>query len=533
MTSSKLPPGSPLIDPNTLIGCSMSRRMFTGGLLAGGLATMMAPGLGYAQAVETPKRGGSVKLALVQQTSTDTFDSARYDKGNDYIRGTSVYSYLTTIDRGGAPQPEVATQWEPNADATVWNFKFRQGITFTDGSALTAKDIAFSIMRHKDPAVASTAKQLVGNIQSVDPDGTDGFTVKLATPDVDLPILVGLFQFALVKAGTTDFSKPIGTGAFTVEDFQPGLRTVLVKNPNYWKEGQPYIDRFEMFPIPDNAARANALLSGDVDMVLELRGNGIQDVEASSVADVFVTESTRFTAVQALMNQLPSSNVDLTLAIAHLIDRKRLLDTVIRGYGTIANDQPIGPSSPLYNHDLEQRGYDLDKAKYHFQKSGIGQAPFEVSVSDAVLYSVDLGQLIQREASRAGMKLSIRREPSESYWSAVAGKKPYATTNFHPRPTYGMLLNLAWRKGAVWNFSHYENDKLEKLIVESGSTLDMGLRKEQYADIQTILHNSGAIIIPCFLNYVDGVSKKIKGMKPLQIGNLGGFNFTDKIWIDA
>jgi len=530
MTDKRLPIPRLHAQPRqSLIG----RRAFNAGLFAGGLATMLPLGTRSAQAQETPKRGGNVRLAVVQQTSSDTFDSARYDKGNDYIRGTSVFSYLTRINQAGEAVPEVATEWEPNAEGTRWSFKFRQGITFSDGAPLTAEDIIFSIMRHKDEAVASTAKQLVENITSVTADGSDGFVVELASPDVDLPILVGLFQFALVKAGTTDFSMPVGTGAFTVEEFQPGLRTVLVRNPNYWKSGQPYIDRFEMFPIPDNAARANALLSGDVDLVLELRGNGIEEVEKSDVADVFVTESTRYTAIQAMMDRMPSSNVDLTLSMAYLIDRQRMLDTVMRGYGTIANDHPIGPSSPYYNADLEQRSYDLDKAKFHFQKSGIGNAAFEMSVSDAVIYSVDMGQLLQREASRIGMNLSIRREPAESYWSVVAGQKPYATTNFHPRPTYNMLLNLAWQKGAVWNFSHYDNERLQALINESRGTLDMDLRKQQYGEIQSILHNSGAIIIPCFLSYVDGVSKKVKGLTPLQIGNLSGFNFTDKIWLDA
>lgn len=155
------------------------------------------------------------------------------------------------------------------------------------------------------------------------------------------------------------------------------------------------------------------------------------------------------------------------------------------------------------------------------------------SVSDAAIYSVEFGQMLEREAKRIGMNLSLRREPSESYWTAVAGQKPYAMTNFHPRPTHNMLLDLAFRKGAVWNFSNYENERLEQLIGESRATLDTGLRKQQYAEIQTIIHNSGAIIIPCFLNYVDGIANRVKGMTPLYIGNLSGFNFADKIWVDA
>lgn len=510
---------------------AVSRRLFNTGLLGMGAATLLPMGRALAQQA-TPRRGGRVRLALVQQTTGETFDSARYDKGNDYIRGTSVYSYLTTLDQQGVAQPEVATEWSANDDATIWNFKFRQGITFTDGSPLTAQDIVFSIMRHKDDNVSSTAKQLAGNIRSVRSDGDDGFVVELAAPDADLPVLIGLFQFALVKDGTDDFTNPIGTGAFTVTEFQPGLRTILDRNPNYWKEGQPYIDRLEMFPIPDIAARTNALLTGEIDLCLELRGNGIQEVEASDVADVFVTPSTRYTAIQAMMDRMPSQNVDLTMAMAHLIDRERFLGTVIRGYGRIANDHVIGPDSPLFDASMPQRGFDPDRARFHLDKSGIGGTPFELSVSDAALYSVEMGQMLQREAQRIGMNLSLRREPAESYWTAVTGQKPYAMTNFHPRPTLNMLLDLAFRKGAVWNFSHYENERLEQLLDQSRATLDLDLRKEQFAEIQQIIHQSGAIIIPCFLNYVDGVSKKIKGLEPLYIGSLGGFNFADKIWID-
>lgn len=508
---------------------SFSRRAFNAGLLASGLMT----GSGAAFAQSTPKRGGTVRLALFQQSTGDTFDSARYDKGNDYIRGTSVYSYLTRMDEKGEAQPEVAESWEPNKEATRWTFTIRKGVTFSDGAPLTTDDIIFSVLRHREEKVASTAKQLIANITSIKADGPDKIIFELAQPDVDFPILIGIFQFALVKNGTYDFSKPVGTGAFTVKEFQPGIRTVLVRNPNFWKSGQPYIDQFEMFPIPDAQARANALLSGDVDMILELRGNSIDQVAKSGNAEVFVTPSTRYTAIQAAVDRAPSNNPDLMLGLSYLVDRKRVLDTVLRGYGTIANDQPIGSTSQYFNAALPQRALDLDKAKYHFGKAGIGNAPVEMSMGDGVLYSVDIGQLMQREAMRAGLNLQIKREPAESYWTAVAGKRPFFATNFHPRPTYNMLLNLAWKKGAVWNFSHYENERLEKLIDMTRAEFDLAKRKEQYGEIQTIIHNSGAIIIPTFLNYVDGVSKKIKGLTPLPIGSLGGFNFTDRIWIDG
>lgn len=508
----------------------ISRRAFNTGLLGAGLAATLPGSLLLAQ---EPKRGGHVRLGLITQTTSETYDSARFNKGSDYIRGRSVYSYLTSMDDQNHALPEVSTEWEPNADATQWRFKVRDDIRFTDGKPLTVDDIIFSIMRHKDENVGSSAKQLVANITSMKPDGDNAFTVELASPDVDLPILIGLFQFALVQEGTTDFSNPIGSGPFTVTEFQPGMRHILDRNPEYWKEGRPYIDRLEMFPIPDATARANALMAGDIDIALEVRGNAIDEILAAPNTELFVTPSTRYTGIQARMDQAPSNNVDLTMAMAYLMDRERMLNTVVRGYGTIANDHIVGEFSPLHYEGLPQRHFDPDRAKSYLQKSGIGNTPIDLSVSDAALYSVEYGQLLQREAMRIGLNLNLRREPAESYWTAVAGVRPYAFTNFHPRPTYNMLLDLSFREGAVWNFSHYSNDRLEKLINESRATLDLEKRKEQFAEIQTTIHNSGAILIPCFLNYVDGISTKVRGLTPLPIGNLHGFDFADRIWLDS
>lgn len=511
----------------------ITRRSFGGGLIAGGVVMATGSLVRSPGATAAPARGGTLRIALASQSTNDTFNSARYVYGNDYIRGTSVYSYMTRLDEKGDPQPEVALSWEPNASATRWTFKIRKGIVYSDGSPLTLDDIVFSILRHKDEKVGSSARQLAGNIKAVTKDGSEAIVIDLETPDVDLPVLIGIFQFAIIKDGTTDFSKPLGTGPFVMTEFKPGLRTVMSRNDKYWKEGRPYLDRIEMFTILDNTARANALLSGDADIISELRGSSIEEVAKSSNATVFVTPSTRYTSFQPALDRAPSNNHDLDLALTYLIDRKRALDTILRGYGTIANDHPIGPSSPYYNKSLPQRGLDIDKAKFHFAKSGIGTTKVEMCVSDAVIYSLDMGQLMQREASRIGLDLELKREPADSYWNAVAGKRPFFAANFHPRPTYNMLLNLAWKSGAAWNFSHYNDPKLDKLIDDARATLDQSKRKQLYDDIQAIIYGTGALFIPCFLSYVDGISKKVKGLPQVPIGNFGGFNFTDQVWMEA
>lgn len=479
----------------------------------------------------TPRRGGAVKIALNSQGTNDTFDGAKILHPGDYLRCSSVYNYLTRLDSHGRAQPELAESFEPNASATRWVLRIRKDIKFHDGAPLTMEDVAFSILRHKEDRVVSNAKQLAGNIKAVKIDGPNTVVVELAEPDADLPVLIGTFQFTIVKKGTYDFATPVGTGAYKVKEFSPGVRTICVRNDNYWKPGQPYLDQFELFAIVDQVARANALLSGDVQMAIDIRGPGIDQLTRSAIASPLVSKAPRYTAIQAAVDMAPGSNPDLGLALTYLIDRERVLKTVLRDNGVIGNDHPIMNGSPYYDAMLPPRSLDRDKAKFHLARSGIGSSPVPVHVSDASAFSVEIGQLLQREAAGVGLNLDLRREPADSYWSAVAGKKPFFATTFNPRPTYNMLLNLTWKSGAAWNFSHYTNKNLDALIDKARVTLDEGQRKGVYAEIQAIIHNSGALVLPCFITYVDGISRQVQGLTSIPVGPLGGLNFTDSVWL--
>ncbi len=514
----------------------LTRRDFTTGTVATGLALAAggAAVIGAAKpARAAPTRGGLVRVATHTQSTNDTFDTGKYIYTNDYIRGTAVYNTLTILNEQGGADPELAESVESNDTATRWVFKIRKGVTFSDGAPLKMDDIVYSIMRHKDEKLASSAKPLVANIKDVKADGSDTIVVELNAPDVDLPIMIGTFQFGVIKNGTTDFSKPIGTGPFTVKEFKPGVATSFTRNPNYWKEGKPFVDAIELFHILDPVARANALLSGDAQMVTDLRGTAIDQVKASDTFAVFTTPCPRYTSIQAAVDRAPSNNPDLGLALTYLIDRKRLLDTVLKGQGVIGNDHPIMSTSPLYDKSLPQRELDLDKAKFHFAKSGFGTSTLEIDVSDAAPFSADIGQLIQREASRIGLTIELKRDPADSYWNVVAGKRPFTAINFNPRPTYNMLLNLAYRSGAVWNFSHINDPALDKMIDDARSIPDKAKRLDIYSAIQRKIHESGSIVLPCFLNYVDGISKKVNGLVPIPVGNLSGFNFADRVWLET
>ena len=501
------------------------RRSVLLGLLAGAALPILP-----VAAQSAPRRGGTLRVATYTQSTNDTCDPAKFVQAGDYMRARSFYNTLTWIDGDGRATPEIAEAFAPMDDSLKrWQFKLRSGVTFHDGSKLVAEDVRFSILRHK--TLASAAKQLVANIADVKVDGPNSIIIELVTPDVDFPLVVGTYHFSIIRDGTTDFAQPNGTGPFRVKEFKPGLRTSGTRFDDYWRPNLPYLDGFELFTILDPEARVNALLSGDVHLVNELRGPPIDHVQNSSVAKTLVTHTRRVTGIVYRMDLEPSANLEFRLAMAHLIDRKRFLETILKGRGVIANDHPFMPGTPFYNAELPQRALDRDKAKFHFAKSGVGTTPVEVHVSEASPFSIDIAQLLQREASRIGLNLDVRRNPSDSFYNNVSGFRPVSANSMNPRPTEGMNLNLSWRSGAAWNRPRFASPEVDKLIDQASATADHDARKGMYGRIQTLIYESAAMTIPSFISYVDGLSNKVNGLTALPIGSLNGYDFANKAWL--
>ncbi|WP_251119504.1 ABC transporter substrate-binding protein, partial [Escherichia coli] len=137
----------------------------------------------------------------------------------------------------------------------------------------------------------------------------------------------------------------------------------------------------------------------------------------------------------------------------YAIDRQQIVDTVLGGYGSIANDNPIFPSNRYFAKDIPQRPYDPDKAKWHWQKAGFS-GPLVLSVADAGFPgAVDAGQLYQASAQRAGIPLTVERVPDDAFWDNVWMKKPFVSSNWSMRPTADALLSLVFTSQAPWNES--------------------------------------------------------------------------------
>jgi len=512
-----------------------SRRDVLAMLMAGGMQATLAGGLStlaLSAHAATPKRGGRIRVAGATAAITDTLDPAKMSNQTDYSRGTMVYNGLTSLDGSLTPQPSLAESFDTK-DAKVWVFKLRKDVKFHDGKPLTPADVVFSVMRHKDAATASKAKALADQIDTVKASGANEVTVTLSAPNADLPVILGTFHFMIVKDGTTDFSTGIGTGPYKLKEFKPGVRSIAVRNEAYWKPGQPYLDEIEFVGIGDEGARVNALLSGDLDLAGSVNPRSVDRIKGTPGFSVFSTQSGQYSDLIMRKDMGPGANPDFILAMKHLIDREQMRKSVALGHAVLGNDQPIDPTNRFYFAGLPQRPFDLDKAKFHLKKSGIGEAPVPVVASPAALYSVEMALVMQQSAQKIGLNLDVKRMPADGYWANHWLNSAVGFGNVNPRPSADTLLTLFYKSDAAWNESRWKSEKFDQLLISSRAETDAAKRKQQYADMQTMIHEQAGTGIPLFLASLDGHSNKLKGLSPIPLGGLMGYSFAEHVWLDA
>ena len=488
----------------------------------------LAQGVAAAQ----PRYGGRVRVASAAASIADTLDPARLSNQTDYARSRMLYNCLTCFDASLAPQPALAERFDTD-DAKRWTFRLRRGVSFHDGRPLRAEDVVFSLMRHKDPATISRAKVLADQIESVRASAPGEVEVLLHQANADLPAMLATFAFAIVPDGMRDFNHGIGTGPFKLKEFKRGLRSVVVRNRDYWREGRPYVDEVELAGLGDEGARVNALLSGDLDLVAAIDPRSVRRVEGTPGFAVFRQSSGQYSDLAMRQDMAPGSNADFVTAIKLLFDRARIAESVALGNAIVANDHPIHPSNRFFFAGLPQRELDLDKARYHFERSGLGNTPIPVVASPAANLSVEMTLVLQQSANRIGMNLQLQRMPPDGYWSHYWGKSAVGWGNVNPRPNADAVLTEFFKSDAVNNDARWKDPRFDQLLLAARSEVDEARRKALYADMQVMIHEKGNVAIPLFLSSLDAHNTRLKGLSTIPIGGLMGYEFAEHVWWGA
>ena len=475
----------------------------------------------------TPKKGGTVRAAMNLHGPDDTLDPAQFTSGLDYTRGRVTYNALCQLDSSLTPTPELAESFEANSNATEWTFKIRKGVEWHDGSPFTADDVVYSMRRHQGEDSTSVFKSMLEPVAEWKKTGPNEVKAILSSPNSDLPAILGLFQAKVIKDGTN--GDGIGTGPFTVEAFEPGVKSVHKRNENYWRD-TAHLDGIEMTAITDPVARVNALIAGDIQMSATVEPKSFQQIEDSSTAKLNSIPAGQQIGICCLRNAAPGNNDDFLRGLQYIQDRERIVKRILKGKGTVGNDHPIAPAHGRdFCGELAQREYDPDKAKFHFQKSGVTSA--EIFVAPVAVGIEDIVLMAQANAAKIGFDLQIKKVPADGYWGAVWMKEPINVVNWFMRPTANAQIAIQFAPNGPWNDTYWNNDRMGELLKMSLAELDPTKRHEMYCEMQTLIHEGSGMVIPAFSNVTDGIANNVMGIPSVPIGPLGGCEWPEFTWL--
>jgi peptide/nickel transport system substrate-binding protein len=529
---------SPLSSPGTVnrrtvlkTGAGLALVVGAGGLLAA-CATDSSSGTGTAAASAsgTPKKGGTLRIGASGGGTSDTLDPHAMTLTTDIARSYMLFNQLVKSADTGESELVLADSITPNADATEWTIKVKQGVQFHDGSPLTAEDILFNFKRILDNKF--NAASALGPIDMSKSKTTDANTVVLAfsEPYATLVDNLAVYNFGVVPKNF-DPKKPVGTGPFKFESFTPGVESKFVRNENYFKPGLPYLDAIIMTDVADETGQVNGLQSQQFDSVNYLSAASAQAL-AGGGYQVIKSESGGFVPFEMRTDMAPFDDVRVRQAFRLMVDRPQMLKAVFDGFGLIGNDI-ASPYDPYYDKSIPQRTQDIAQAKALLEQAGKAGLTVDLYTSTgAGSGAVQMAQVFATQAKDAGVTVNVKEQDPTTYFSNTYKHAPFIQEYWQYLP-YAAMAGQAYLPTSPWNATFQNNPEYNALYAELSKTTDKDTTKQITQKMMKIDFENGGQIIPFFLPIVDAWAPNIRGVHKSVTGLSPNGNDFESVWIDS
>jgi peptide/nickel transport system substrate-binding protein len=519
-----------MIDQHDLDERRLSRASFLRGTAAAVALAGAAPALARA-ASPKPKRGGTLRCGFVGAGTAETVNPFLGITPIDQARVQNLYDPLVIVNADLTRSPGLALEWNHNKTATVYEVKLRPGVEFHNGKTLGAEDLIYSIQQMAKPT--SAAVPFVSGIRLRDLKAINKTTVRipLLFPDADLAANFTYYNTWIVPKGQTNYKHPVGTGPFMFDSFVPGQQSIFKRNPHYWISGKPYVDALKFTSITDNTARLNALLSGQIDAMAQLPTQQAKAHAAAGDIQVLAAKSPQAMMFYMDTTKAPFTDNRVRLAMKLIADRPALINGALSGYGSVGNDI-FGKGLPFYDSALPQRQQDIPKAKALLKAAGKEGLTVALQTSEIFPGFVEAATLLAAQAKAAGVKINLKQEPANAYYnpSLLYLKMPFAETQW-PISSLKFFFLQALASNAPYNETHWHSKSWNTLLFKAIGESNKAKAQALWNQVQKIQYDQGGYINWTNADWVDGLSNKVKGLKPHPAGELGNCRFMDA-WLE-
>ena len=350
----------------------------------------------------------------------------------------------------------------------------------------------------------------------------DKRTVRLTLKQIDGTILDALGQYiaGIVPVGYSPAAvgkanPNIGTGPYKLQSFTPGQQSVHVRNPNYWRSGQPYFDKVVIIDFPDDTARVNALLGGQVDAITDVPPAQVAVVNGHSGTKVLESPSAAWTPICMRVDAAPFDDVRVRQAFRLIANRPQMVQQALAGHGHIGNDL-YGIFDEAFASDLPQRKQDIDKAKSLLKAAGKDGLTVDLQTTNGALGMNEGAQVFAQQAKAAGVNVNVKILDSGAFYGDQYLKWPLST-DFWGSRNYLSQVAAGSLPTSPYNETHWPDTKDNKflsLYQQALKTVDRENRASIMHEMQKMEYDNGGYIIWGFSTLLDGYSTKVKGLKP-------------------
>ncbi|MBS1843215.1 MAG: ABC transporter substrate-binding protein [Actinobacteria bacterium] len=468
-----------------------------------------------------PKRGGELRVSTITGGTAETLDPGLVLTTPDGLRTYAIFDRLfETYDDVKTLHPGLATSAESNKDATVWTLHLRKGVTWHDGKPFGADDVVWTINAWSSPE--SYANQfVVGLVDFKRVRKRDDLTVEvpLLVPVAEFPSLLTFYNMGIVQngAGKHSFAKPVGTGPFKYQSFNPGQQSLFVANRDYWDAPYPYVDKLLIdSSFTDESARLNALLSGATDVLSLAPPTEAKQYEAGGQLKLLRSQSPVTMIISMRMDQGPFADVRVRQAMRLAADRPALVEGALDGMGQVANDL-IGEGCDYFAADLV-RPHDPEKAKSLLKEAGMEGMSFDLPTSNAAPGYVESATLFAAQAQEAGFDIKVQNGPAATYFGLDYATRPIGQDQCLCCPSLTQQYRTFFVPEGAYNTTHWGTQKpggkaASKLISEAVAAVDPKLAAELWREVQTQQFEEGGQLGWGTNDSLDLIAPNVEGLK--------------------
>jgi 4-phytase/acid phosphatase/peptide/nickel transport system substrate-binding protein len=469
-----------------------------------------------------PKMGGTLKFGTENDfAGFEVFKSSSRLAINGSIAANTIMEPLFRMDNDENLIPVLGLSANLSADGKTWTIKLRKKVKFHDGTPFNADAVVHHWDRLLNPDNKFRGRAAMGPIASV--TKVDEYTIQCNLKHPWLPFkrvissTRGLIQLIpssqSVEAGNQDRA-PVGTGPFKLKEWKSGDSFTVVKNPDYWGRGVPFLDKIVFKPMTDSQTRYASLQAGQVDIVWMDRGNLINKAKADNLLKVYASEDNGAEIFIFNTAAPPLDDVNVRRALAHAHNQDRQVKMVYKDSIPVVH-HPFGKQCECNGDGY--REYNPDKARELL-------AGYDESIELEVLHSSskrgrDIGEITQQLFKDVG----VTAKPAGFNFGPVikkviSGQYQASTWRISSRPDQGPALFLTLHSKSRANFSRYKNPEMDKLLVSQRMETDPDKRNKILCKIGQLINEDAPLLYRGGMRSHVITSKKVEGLSSMKDG---------------